>query len=139
MAGDNGLAATLAAFERARLAAREAVLPALLKSAEELADGMRAMAPVDSGKLKESIAVTGPGQTTPPYSQPGGNRTMGETEVAVTAGNADVRYAHLVEAGAAHAEAQPYFWPVYWLLRKRIEARTNRTVKKAIREAWNSK
>lgn len=136
---DNGLASTLEAFERARKAAREAVMPALIKSANEIADGQRAMVPVDSGELKESITVTPPGQSTPPYSQPGGSRVASEAEVIVTAGNEAVRYPHLVEFGTAHSEAHPYFWPVYWLLQKRIQARTNRTVKKAIREAWTSK
>ena len=43
-------------------AAREAVKPALLKSAEEVADAMRTLAPEDTGDLKASIEVTGPGR-----------------------------------------------------------------------------
>ena len=116
---------------------REKVLPALLQSAHELAAMQRALAPVDIGNLRQSIAVTAPGQTTPPYSQPGGNRVAGATETIVSAGDDQARYTHLVEFGAPQAAAQPFFWPVYRLLRKRIIGRINRTAKKAIRDEWN--
>ncbi len=138
---DNGLAKTLAAMERARRAPREALLPALKKSGQELAAAQKALAESskDTGALIESIAVTLPGQSTPAYSQPGGARVAGETEVIVTAGNGGVRYAHLVEYGTATAEAQPFFWPALRLLRKRIQNRLNRAAKKAVADAWNDK
>lgn len=112
----------------------EATVPALEKSAEELAALQRRFAPEDTGALRQSIAITGPNQATPAYSQPGGSRVAAENEVLVTAGNSDVRYAHLVEHGTAEAEAQPYFWPAFRMLRKRIENRVNRAGRKAIRE-----
>lgn len=133
---DNGLAATMAAFDRVIKAPREAVLPALKKSGEELAAAQKGLAPVDTGALRDSIEVTLPGQSTPPYSQPGGSRVADETQVLVTAGNSDVRYAHLVEYGTAEAEAQPFFWPAFRLLRKRLQNRINRAAKKAVKEAW---
>ena len=71
---------------------REAVKPALMRSGNELAGSMKALAPVDEGDLRDSIEVTGPGERTPPYSQPGGSTTVPENAVAVTAGNSDVRY-----------------------------------------------
>jgi HK97 gp10 family phage protein len=114
---------------------KQAVVPALMTSGNELADRMRALAPEDTGVLKGSIAVTPPGGTTPPYSQPGGSQTAGETQVLVTAGNTDVRYPHLVEYGTAEAKAQPYFWPAYRLSKKRIVGRIKRAVRKAVREA----
>lgn len=128
----NRLKKRLAAIPRA---VKEAVVPALLKSGEELADRMKALAPEDTGALKESIAITPPGGTTPPYSQPGGSRTAGETQVLVTAGNDEVRYPHLVEYGTAEAEAQPYFWPAYRLTKKRAVNRIKRAARKAVREA----
>lgn len=139
MASDNGLSSTLAAFDRVRAAARVAAQETLQKSADELASGMRAMVPVDSGDLKKSIAVTPPGQSTPPHSQPGGSRVAGDAEFIVTAGNSDVRYPHHVEYGTVKTEASPYFWPIYWLLRNRIRTRTNRDIKKAMRDAWKGK
>lgn len=135
----NGLASTLAAIDRARKAPRAAVLPALMKSGEELASAQRALAERsrDTGALIDSIEVTLPGRSTPPYSQPGGMRVAGETEVLVTAGNEDVRYAHLVEFGTSKMEAEPFFWPAFRLLRKRLQNRINRTAKKAVKDAWN--
>lgn len=116
-------------------AVKLAVQPALIQSGNELASRMKALAPVDTGDLRDSIAVTLPGQSTPPYSQPGGSRTAGETEVLVTVGNDDVRYPHLVEYGTAEASAQPFFWPAFRLTRKRITNRIKRAVSKAVKEA----
>jgi HK97 gp10 family phage protein len=136
---DNGLAKTLAAMDRARRAPREAIMPALLKSGHELAAAQKALAETsrDTGALIDSIHVTMPGQSTPAYSQPGGARVAGETEVIVTAGNSDVRYAHLVEYGTSDTDAQPFFWPALRLLRKRLQNRINRAAKKAVKDAWN--
>ena len=118
-------------------AVREAVKPALVKGAEEIAALQRAAAEAsrDTGDLIDSIKVTGPGGTTPPYSQPGGTHTVGELEAVVTAGNSEVRYAHLVEHGTAKAEAQPFFWPGVRLGRKRATARIKRAISKAIKDS----
>lgn len=126
----------LAKMEAAQRAPREAIRPALLQSGEELASAMRTLAEAsrDTGDLIESITVTGPGQSTPPYSQPGRSRVAGEAEVLVTVGNSETRYAHLVEFGTSEAEAQPFFWPAYRLLRKRLLGRIKRAVAKAVRE-----
>ncbi|MBO9097644.1 MULTISPECIES: HK97-gp10 family putative phage morphogenesis protein [unclassified Rhizobium] len=134
----NGLKETLEAFDRIKAAPRKAVIPALVASAHELADAQEHLAESsrDTGALINSIAITMPGHTTPAYSQPGGSRVAGETEVIVTAGDKEVRYAHLVEFGTAHSEAQPFFWPAYRLLRKRLQDRINRAAKKAVKDAW---
>lgn len=104
-----------------------------LEAAEEVAATIRALAPVDEGALVASVAVTGPGGTTPPYSQPGGSKTMGENEAAVTVGGPDVRYPHLVEYGTVKAAAQPFFWPGWRLSRsgaaKKIKAAMRRAIK----------
>jgi len=117
-------------------AVREAVKPALIQSGEELVDRMKALAPVDTGKLRDSITATMPGEATPPYSQPGGSHVVAENQVIVTAGNKEVRYAHLPEYGTAKARAQPYFWPAYRLSKKRIQNRIKRAMRKAIRDNW---
>lgn len=114
---------------------REAVQPALIKSGDELVDRMRHLVPKDTRALERSIVATPPGQATPPYSQPGGSRVAAENQVLVTAGNADVRYPHLVEYGSVNAAAQPYFWPAYRLSKKKIANRVKRAMRKAIREA----
>ena len=120
-------------------AIRADVQPAVVKSVEELAGVQRRLAEAsrDTGALIDSIEVTLPGETTPPYSQPGGSRTAYELEAIVTVGNSEVRYPHLVEYGTAHAPAQPYFWPAVRSLQKRINNRLNRATRKAIRTYWS--
>lgn len=111
------------------------VEPALVQSGNELVQAMKALAPEDTGDLKDSITLTLPGTATPPYSQPGGSQVAKENQVLVTAGNHAVRYPHLVEYGTAEAAAQPYFWPAYRLKKKRLTNRIKRAIRKAVREA----
>ncbi len=117
---------------------REAVLPALEKSGNELAGAMKTLAEPsrNTGDLIDSIAVTTAGNSTPPYSQPGGNRVVPENAVAVTVGNNKVRYPHLIEYGTTKMAAQPYFWPAYRLLKKRSQRRIKRAIGKAVRDGW---
>ena len=117
-------------------AVKAAVQPALIKSGDELVARMQALAPVRTGALTASIEATAPGQATPAYSQPGGSRVAKENEVLVTAGNAEVRYPHLVEYGTSHSPAKPFFWPAYRLTKQRIKNRLKRAVSKAVRENW---
>lgn len=135
MADDGGLSKFQRRMRAIPLSVRQAVQPALVKGADEIAGMARHLAPEDTGALKASIAVTGPGQQTPPYSQPGGSMTVPENMAAVTVGNSAVRYAHLVEYGTAEAEAQPFLGPASRLLKKRVGARIKRSISKAIREA----
>lgn len=131
MADDGGLAR----FQRRLLAipddVLEAVQPSVRNQAKAMAATMRALAPVDEGDLKESITVTTAGLTTPAYSQPGGSITVPANAAAITVGNSDVRYPHLVEFGTRKTNAQPFFWPAYRFHRKR----SARAIKAAIRRA----
>lgn len=137
MANDDGLLR----FQK-RMAAipgevKAAVRPALLKSGEELKATMQHLAEHsrDTGALLDSVAVTGPGETTPPYSQPGGSKVVPENAVAVTVGNSDVRYAHLVEYGTTKTQAQPFFWPAFRLHRTKITRRIKRAISKAVKDS----
>jgi HK97 gp10 family phage protein len=120
-------------------AVREAVKPDLEKSGRELVDTMKALAETsrDTGDLIDSITMTPAGETPPPYSQPGGSMVVPENAVAITAGNKDVRYPHLVEYGTTKAPAQPFFWPAYRLLKQRISRRIKRGIGKAVRAEWS--
>lgn len=137
MANDGGLRS----FQRRMVAipeeVRAALKPTLLKSGEELKATMRHLAEHsrDTGALIDSITVTGPGETTPPYSQPGGSKVVPENAVAVTVGNSDVRYAHLVEYGTTKTQAQPFFWPAFRLHRTKITRRIKRAISKAVKDS----
>lgn len=134
MSDDGGLAR----FRR-RLAAilrevKKAVEPALVKEAHAIADTMERFAPEDTGKLKGSIAVTGPGRQPPAYSQPGGSMTVPENTAAITVGDTDVRYAHLVEYGTTRTAAKPFFWPAVRLHRQKAQQNIKNAVRRAIRK-----
>jgi len=141
MADDGGLSRFQRRMRAIPKEAQKAIAPALVKSADEIASAMRALAPVDSGDLKASIAVTPPNQATPPYSQPGGSRVAASNMALITAGNNDVRYAHLVEYGhgngfgGSNVPPHPFFWPAYRLLKKRAGNRIKRAIGKAVKEA----
>lgn len=137
MPPDDGLIRFQKRMEAIPKEVRAAIKPALMKSGQELQAAMRRLAETsrDTGALIDSITVTGPGETTPPYSQPGGSKVVPENAVAVTVGNTDVRYPHLVEYGTAKAHAQPFFWPAFRLYRKRITRRINRAINKAIKDS----
>jgi HK97 gp10 family phage protein len=117
---------------------RKAVEPALIKSGAELQQTMQHLAPVDSGALRESIAVTPPGHAVPTDAKLGGaSHIAKENEVIVSAGNFGAFYARWVEFGTVKTPAQPFFFPAYRLLRARIQRRLKRAISKAIRDGWN--
>ena len=120
-------------------AVRDAVGPAALRGAQDIADMVEHFAPEDEGDLKTSVMVTGPGQSTPPYSHPGGSHIVPEGAAAVSVGSTDVRYPHLQEYGTKHHAAQPFFWPAYRMMRKRAADRVKRAMSKAVRENWGGR
>lgn len=139
MARNKDLTRIFAKLDTIPEAIRQQMRPVLISEGEEIASLQRGMAHTsrDTGALIDSITVTAPGEQTPPYSQPGGSRTVPEGAVVITAGNADVRYAHLVEYGTSKTEAQPFFWPGYLLGRQRALNRINREGRKIIHSVWN--
>lgn len=141
MASKNGLKETLAAMERVKQAAKKAAMERLIKGAQEVADTARQLAPddpaTDAPDLKSSIAVTLPGEATPPHSQPGGSTVAGENQVLVTAGNSDVRYPHHLEHGTVKMSARPYFFVAYRLHRDKIKRGVASAFGRAARKEWN--
>lgn len=132
---DAQIARMKARFNAVPVRARSAAQTSLLKSGNELAGLMRSLAESsrDTGALIDSIEVTPGDQNTPPFSQPGGSTVVPGNAVMVTAGNEDVRYAHLVEHGHSEAAPRPFFWPAFRMLRTRIKNRTTRDIRKAVR------
>lgn len=114
-----------------------ALRPALLRSAQDVAGNMRALAEGsrDTGDLIDSIEVTGPGEITPAYTVGGGMRTAKPNEALVTVGNETMRHGHLVEFGTATTEAQPFMIPGFRIARPKIIPRLARAIKAAIKKA----
>ncbi|HVA17800.1 MAG TPA: HK97-gp10 family putative phage morphogenesis protein [Candidatus Dormibacteraeota bacterium] len=127
-------------FEAIPKAVREAAKPALVQAGQELVSAMRTLAEPsrDTGALIDSITLTTGGNRTPPYSEPGGSRVVPEYGVVVTAGNSQVRYAHLVEYGTRRSKAEPFFWPAYRLLKKKLKSEIRRGMSKAVRDYWKT-
>lgn len=97
---------------------RTEVKASLETSADELVAFQRRLVPVDRGDLRDSI-----------LKRDGRH----ELSVEVVAGNNKAFYAAMVEFGTVNAPAQPYFFPPYRALKKRIKSRTSRAVKKAVK------
>ena len=135
---DGGLSRLQKRMRAIPVEVREAVKRPLERSGNDIAGDARRLAERsrDTGDLIDSIVVTKGGQATPPYSQPGGSTVVAENAAMVTVGNADVRYAHLVEYGTTKSPAQPFFWPAYRLNRDKIRRRLQSSISRAVRNHW---
>jgi HK97 gp10 family phage protein len=138
MADDGGIGRLSRRLAAISGAVKEAVQPVLLKQARTMATDMERFAPVDTGDLRDSIRVTPAGQSTPPYSQPGGTKVVPENAVAITVGGEEVRYPHLVEYGTQDTPAQPFFWPAVRLNRKKAQRAIKAGIGRAVRKAGKS-
>lgn len=134
---------------RARLAkipakATQAAQVAMEQGAEEMVTMMRRLAPVDDGELRASInwkwGAAPPG-TFAVTTIKGGKRAGQEVaalRLTIFANAKDSKgrpYASWVEFGTKHSAANPFFWPSYRALRRRVMGRIMRAIRKAIRES----
>ena len=105
---------------------KDAIEPALLKGANEIADLQRALAPKITGELVNSITVH-----TPETTEDGSRRVSIEAEAF---------YADWVERGRRKyngEDANPYFWPGYRLAKKKAQARIKRAISTAAKRSFN--
>ncbi|WP_058599100.1 HK97 gp10 family phage protein [Aureimonas ureilytica] len=130
--------------------AKKEIRRELAAAAEGLCVEMRGRVPVESGELRDSITWRYGDQARVLYSQGGGGDH--ELSVRISAGNYDVRYAHLVEFGAAPhiaggqhegkqhpgAPAQPFFYPTIRGNKRKIDRAVSNAVIRAIRRARSS-
>ncbi|WP_353641322.1 HK97-gp10 family putative phage morphogenesis protein [Mesorhizobium sp. WSM2239] len=129
--------------------AKEEIRKALAESAAEIVALQKQIVPAASGDLRDSIEWRYGDAKKIRYSQSFKGASGGhELSVRISAGNEKVRYAHLVEFGAAPhiaggkfegaqhpgAPAQPFFYPAFRLGKKRAKARIGRAVGKAARK-----
>jgi HK97 gp10 family phage protein len=114
-----------------------ALRPALMRSGEKVATNMRTFAEAsrDTGNLIDSIAVTGPGETTPAYAANGGKRMAGPNQVLVTVGDTDARYGHMIEFGTSKMEAQPFMLPGWRTAKPIVQRWISRSISVAIKKA----
>ncbi|ABF71263.1 p011 [Rhizobium phage 16-3] len=103
---------------------------AMEKGASELVEMMRRLVPVDQGDLRNSIAWKW-------GNAPKGAVVLAESQedsrgLKITVYATDYK-ARWIEFGTVKMGAQPFFFPSYRSLRKRIQSRIKREMKKAIR------
>lgn len=115
--------ATLAAIRRDLLKTIPAQLQAEIgktvdKAADEMATAAEALAPQATGELAGTIRVEA------------GADALSRS---VVAGDENADHATWTEFGTANADAEPFFWPAFRLLRKRRDGQINRAVRKALK------
>ncbi len=156
------LAKRLAAIQGAP---RKAIHEALKQGAEELTAMQRRLAPVKSGDLKNSIGYTFGAYRLDNANvrgvSAGGGAADPDLSVTIHAGDKKAWYAALVEFGtSAHmikpkrpggllniygrlipsvnhpgASAQPFFYPAWRAIRKRIRSRISRATTRSVKQA----
>ena len=130
---------TARVFNRQRLNAKLRALPkaaedeirkAIAKSADEITEMARGLAPVDDGDLRRSIGWTW-------GEAPKGSKVLGKASAGanltatVFAGDDKAYYARWVEFGTTKMSAQAYFFPSYRSNKKRAKNRIARATSKA--------
>ncbi|MBD9372111.1 HK97 gp10 family phage protein [Rhizobium sp. ARZ01] len=106
---------------------------AMETGAKELVEMMKRLVPVDQGDLRASIGWS---WGAPPKgsaiiaSSPYDSRGM---RIVIYAGNKEAYYARWQEFGTVNMAANPFFFPSWRSLRKRIKSRITREMKKAVK------
>lgn len=161
MANDGGLSSFQRRMRAIPQAVKDAVRPAMEKSAAEIVALAKALVPVDEGALRDSIGWTW--GDAPTGSMVLASSASAEMNITIYAGNDEAYYARWVEFGTqsgvfgqrvsdkgagnkqSHAgrksgrthsgtDAQPFFFPAYRLGKKRAVSRIKRAVAKAVRQ-----
>lgn len=120
----------------------DATVKAMEAGADEVVGMMRRLAPKDTGALAQSINWTW-------GDAPKGSMILGKSAparnglvITIYAGNASTmvgqreqfQLARLQEFGTQHMQANPYFFPTWRALRKRVRSRVTRQMRKAVRD-----
>ena len=134
MAKNSGLARLQRRMAALPKSVRRAVAPAVEKSADEMVDLARRFAPVDDGTLRASIKHRAGDHELARQVVAGGEATTREVR---SGSGAKYDYASAQEFGTSEQSAQPFFWPAYRLIRKRVKSRIRRAVGKAVKDFNN--
>lgn len=110
----------------------DAARKAMETGAEELVSMMKRLAPIDTGDLQMSISWTW-------GAAPKGSVVLAKSapdskgmRITIFAGSKEAFYARWQEFGTTEMPANPFFFPSWRALRKRIRSRIVRNMKKAI-------
>ncbi|QOF71472.1 HK97 gp10 family phage protein [Aminobacter sp. SR38] len=116
---------------------------AMEKGADELVDMMKRLVSVSAdgshgkapGTLRDSIGWTWGDAPKGSFTimKSSGGREYSGLKITIYAGNKEAFYARWNEFGTMKMSAQPFFFPSYRAMRKRIKSRITREMKKAIR------
>lgn len=130
-------------------AVEKRVREAMEQSANEVVSAMRALAPVDQGDLRDSIGWTwGDAPAGSISLARSSTKTSDGLRITIYAGGGDAYYARFVEFGTREhiaggkfagatipaIPAQPFFYPGWRLMKKRVKGRVSRNIKKALKE-----
>lgn len=138
MAKVEGLENLSRAIDTLKFETRVQIGRAVEESAVEMARAIKAAAPVSSmdphpGALKNSVRVV-PGRT-PFFAQ----IVADAKDAKGKEYGAHLEYGHRTryryKSGANHVPAQPFFWPAYRLVRKRVFGRIKRAINSAAKTA----
>lgn len=129
-AGDRQRANAL--FRRLPLVIRKEISDALEANAKELTEAIRRRVPTDDGDLANSVRWekgSGAQRLNGTRIQAGANADL---SVRVIEGDRNTFYAGHVEHGTVNHPAQPHFFPTWRQLRRKLKARLNKAMRKAI-------
>lgn len=114
-------------------AINEKLRGALAQSGDEFVDKAQSLAPKDKGNLFRSIlwrftkkTTEGKGSVSPAILLTAGDKWGGPADHAV-----------FVEHGTVHMMRQPFFFPAYRMLKRKIRGRLTRAVNSAIKAAFS--
>lgn len=133
-------------------AAYRRVKEALEESANEAVAAMKRLAPVDDGDLQMSISWTWGDAPKGALAIATSKASADGMRITIYAGGGDAFYARFVEfgtaphvngglyAGSKHpgTRAQPFFFPGWRMVRRKVKGRVTRNIKRAIKEAAGS-
>ena len=111
---------------------RKRTRAAMQKGADEMVVLAKQLVPVDKGDLRNSIGWTWGNVSDDALTL--ASSGSGDERITVFAGSETAFYVRWQEFGTQHMTPNPFFFPAYRLLRRRIRSRITREMNKAIKE-----
>lgn len=113
---------------------RQATRDAMETGANEIVAFAKALVPVDTGELRDSIGWTWGDAPSGSMVLAQSSATDGGERITIFAGNSKAFHARFVEFGTRNMPPSPFFFPAYRTLKRRVKGRITRNMRKAIRD-----